>query len=344
VPWRLIPALGLVLLAASLPACQEEERRERERTVDLNDEPTVHGSTDSLPEVTLEAAAIPEGPARVAGSELPTDATVEHLRTAPAVRFRPSGRGELLFALELDAPVDALWIPETDADPDGWAHELAAWRVARCIGLDQVSPAARRDVTPGELRARLDPEFADLWDELEQRIRWGPHGAARGTAVLMVREARPSGLSRGRRLERWSRYLRQGVSPDEDRRRVHADLADLVLFDYLVAHPDRLDDGVLALPRLERLVLRDHRDAFAPEAEAAAREQMLNVEKLTEAWAEGLLTCDDRALSASLRDGEGGHLLSPEELVGLLDRRRTLVSHAAALVDAHGRDEVVVLP
>lgn len=336
-------ALSLTLAVAA--GCQGPERREQPSAPEPPD-PVTEARPHPAPSERPEPRLVSPGPGHVVGTDLSPDAILEHLRQAPAKRYRPVGRGELVFELELDAPVDALWVPRTAQEPHGWTRELAAWRIARCIGLDEVMPVARRDVTPEELRERLDPELADLWPEIEDRIAWDAGGAAPGAAVLLLRDVRPSGLGR-RRIERWKRSLLQGIEPDEDRRRVHADLADMLLFDYLIANPSRLDHGVDALSGLERLVLRDHRDAFGPLRAAdrdALREDVLGVEALTRPWAEGLARCDDARLSAVLRDGEGGHIVDPAELRSLIDRRRTLVSHVAALIDAHGPDEVVVLP
>ena len=309
-----------------------------------------------VPVVALAAAAFVPNAARaqeeLLGTDLPRRRVEETLETARATRFRPIGPRRLVFEMRMDAPFDAWFVPATHDDADGWRHEIAAYRVARCLGMDNVPPAVMREIARDEIVARLDPDFEDVHDALVARVRWDDRGMATGAVVFRPGDARPSGLDNPRRLERRIALLARRAAVDAGRERLVADLAHAMLFDYLIAYPARFEGAAVpGTPTGSRLFVTSHAGAFVSplpaEAEQALRARLTRVKKLAPAFVEGLTRCDDARLRAELGAGSPASaplLLDAHRTRALLDRRVTVVSWIVALRDAWGADTVLSLP
>lgn len=285
--------------------------------------------------------------ALVAVAQPAAEAIAQHLERAPIRRLRPLARGGRTLEMRLDAPVDAALVPATRDDPDGWRHEIAAHRIAACIGMDNVPVAVYRPLSRAELERTLDPDFADVSAELARVMRFDGD-AVPAAAVHRPADARPSGLGNWRVLERRLAMLRQRNEVTADRARQVGDLAHAILFDYLIANPSRYDGAPIpGTPNASRLYLVDHANAFAAplpeELHERVRERLHRVEKAGRWFAEGLLRCDERTLRAALSAGDPV-LLDAAELRGVLDRREALISLLVTLRDEHGEDAVFVLP
>ena len=71
--------------------------------------------------------------------------------------FRPVGTTSVSFQLQLEGPIDASFRPESRMQQRGWLYEIAAYRVAELLDLDDVPPAVATIVDRARLRRRLDP-------------------------------------------------------------------------------------------------------------------------------------------------------------------------------------------
>src|SRR5690606_24895642 len=66
------------------------------------------------------------------------------------------GTSSLTFQVDLGGPIDAAFKPEARIHPRGWLAEVAAYRLARELGLDGVPPAVLRTLDRGQLRRHLE--------------------------------------------------------------------------------------------------------------------------------------------------------------------------------------------
>ncbi len=334
---------ALAVLAVALSACSGEPRA---RTDAGREPPPAPAPGEHAPPAPGEPAPPAQPPepddrAGLLGTELAPARVRSLLASSPVKGLRPVGTRDVVIDMRLDGPVDARFVPATERDPDAWRREIAAYRVARCLGMDNVPPAVRRELSRDELLARLDPDFADVREDLISAIRWDGDAAV-GAAIYLPRDARPSGLTRGRRLARRFEDLSLGVDVDPDRRALLADLAHAVLFDYLVAHRGRFDGGAVpGVPSGARIYALGHADAFAwplPAAEhAELRDHLVRVEKLAPWFAQGLSRCDLEGAGVSA-------FLDEARLESLRDRRMALVTYVLALTAEHGERAVLSLP
>jgi len=171
------------------------------------------------------------------GAELDQDVILRYLGAARPVRFKPVGSTSIVYEMVLDGPINAAFKPTTSYRPGSAIAEVAAYRISRLLGMDNVPPAITRTMRRDEIRSRLHPDFADDWDDIERFTTWDEDGSCSGAAIYWVPEMRSLGLERDGRMRRWSRRLHQEVARiDPDEQALHGDLSRLVDLDYLVGN------------------------------------------------------------------------------------------------------------
>jgi len=282
----------------------------------------------------------------------------QSLRDAAPTRFKPVGTSSLVYQMRLAGTVDAAFRPRSRRHPRGHLAEVAAYRVARALGMENVPPAVLRRVSRQELRTHLHPDFRDAWDSLEAETLWDPDGTVLGAAVFWIPEMSELGVDAEPGLAAWTRVLQQagdGIPPGEDA--LHRDLARMVAFDYLIGNADRFSgsnaQGLVGPPR--RVFVRDHNLAFPgslrPERHRRIRGALLRTEKASRRFLEGLLELDGPRLRGILEVPAGevgaagsGLLLDEAQLDGVADRREALLSFFGALVDRHGAAAALPFP
>ncbi|MFW5925846.1 MAG: hypothetical protein ACOCV4_06745 [Myxococcota bacterium] len=350
--------------AAPAPAAVEgtperAERREAdpERAVPEQDEPARTGAAPGGGE--LDAAPSGRGaaplaaPRRVVGSDVAPDRLLDRLQTSAVRSVEPIGRTSMVFRLFFEDGTRGSFEPATRQHPRGHRAEVAAYRVSRLLGLDVVPPVITRRFSLTELRARLDPDFRDVWDEIERSMAPEADGFVPGAVIHWVSGARPLGLEREGARRQWGRWLsRRGTVP-ADRRALARDLSNMVAFDYLVGNTGRLGEGLaaaLGTPDGRRLFLRDHRRSFAsplpPVLHRKLADSLVGVERFSRRFVERLSKLAAGAIRAELaRDpghASGAPLLTDAQIAAMMDRREALLSHVGALIDARGADRVLV--
>lgn len=282
------------------------------------------------------------------------DALLEALRGTATRQFKPTGTSALVFRTRLRSEHSLAFKPRTRTHRDGWQREIAAYRIGRVIGLDNVSPATARNVPAWEIRDRIHPDFAggETWRDLYATLVPEPTDQVPGAAIYWVPELTDLGLDRGRGLAEWRAWLAQeGPSCPEDRRALCRDLSNMVVFDYLVANWDRFSGGnVQGLASTEvgpRVIVRDHDVTLASsiprELHDRIRERLGWTERFSRGVIDAVRRLDREAIEAALAT-EPAHatapLLTPAAIDGVLERRATLISYVGALVDRYGEDAV----
>jgi hypothetical protein len=244
--------------------------------------------------------------------------------------------------------------PRTRTHRDGWQREIAAYRIARLLGLTNVPPATARRIPAREIRERLQSDYAgpDTWRELYGVLVPEPNDEVPGAAIYWVPDMSDLGLDRGRELARWKTELTQaGPGCAEDRRALCRDLSNMLAFDYLIANWDRFSGGnVQGITTSEgpRVVVRDHDVALASSIPSEIHDRVRERLGWTERFSRGLVDSVrrlDRAAIVRALETEPEHatspLLSDAAIDALLERRETLLSYVGSLVDRYG-DEAVL--
>ncbi len=274
-------------------------------------------------------------------------------------QFKPVGTTSVVFRMQMRSDHTAAFKPRNRQHSSGYLKEVAAYRVGWMLGLDNIAPAVIRRVSLGEIRDRLHPRYDDeqTFDDLRQAMRSDSQGVP-GAAIYWVPDMHSQRLERGENLEIWRRWLTQGEAIPEDRIPIARDLSTMMLFDYLIANWDRFsggnmqglirDDDHREGPRGDRLFLRDHDLAFPSPLPEDVHERLLThmryAQKFSRAFVGRLQRLDRAALDAAL-SAEPTHaedpLLGPEQIGGVMERRRTLLSYVGALIDEFGEEAVL---
>ncbi len=267
-------------------------------------------------------------------------------------RLRQVGTTSVTLRSDLGDGMAAAFKPRTRSHPRGYANEIAAYRVARALGVDNVPPVIGRRMARLVMERRFDPRDDDEWEGIRGTILWDAPGVARGAAIYWIPRMRPSELATPAGLETATPWLAQSGELPPERARIAQDLSTMLAFDYLVANVDRFSGGNVSTDASgERLFVRDHNLAFVHplSAERYGRLQGLlsRVQRFSRAFVDRVGELDEARLRAALAEDPLGReqpLLSDAQLEGLLTRRRALLSYVAALIEVHGRERVLVWP
>ena len=301
--------------------------------------------------LTSGAGAQP-GPVFPGGDETQS-ALLARLLNDPITSLRPVGTTSVVLRVRSGDSTLAAFRPAATTHPRGHAHEIAAYRIAEHLGLDNVPPTVGRSIEAAELERKLEPGYAERWPGLRERILRDRDGLAEGSMTYWVPELRELGLDQGEALREWSGKLKQGARIESSGypRSLLRDLSNCVLFDYLIGNTDRFSGANLqGLPNRSRIFIRDHNLAFFIELSAQRRDRIRGAlqrsERFSRSAVQRLLSLTPATLEAALaRDplhSAASPLLTPAQVRALFARRSTLLSYLGALVDQYGRDAVLV--
>lgn len=311
-------------------------------------------------ESDVAADAVDVEPLVISGSPSFPPGTFDHDALLAALggtatrQFKPSGTSAIVFRTRLRSEHSLAFKPRTRTHRDGWQREIAAYRIGRVLGIDNVAPATARRVPAWEIRDRIHPDFggSETWRDLYATLLPEPNDEVPGAAIYWVPELTDLGLDRGRGLSEWRTWLAQeGPICPEDRRALCRDLSNMLVFDYLVANWDRFSggnvQGLASTPEGPRVIVRDHDVTLAgsipTELHDRIRERLGWTERFSRRVIGAVRRLDRDALEAALAT-EPSHaeapLLTPASIDGVLARRATLLSYVGALVDRYGEDVV----
>lgn len=292
-------------------------------------------------------------PAHFISLDVDDDAWIARMRTAQSTRFKPVGTSSLVFKATFTGGAEAAFRPRTRTHSRGWTSEVAAYRLARALGMDQVPPAVSRAFSRSELESHLHADFSEDWPALDEQMM-GRGDIVWGTLVYWVPGLRDLELDTPRGMASWSRWLAHDagvVSADEAS--LAGDLATMLCFDYLIANVDRWSGGNVRADRTgRRVVIRDHNLAFLSPLPRAQHERVIGhvrrVERFSRSFVLALRSLDESRLRASLAVdpavAAGTTLLDDAQIRALFDRREALLSRVAAHLDAYGEVAVLAFP
>ena len=232
--------------------------------------------------------------------------------------------------------------------PHGYKHEIAAYRIARLLGLDNVPPAIQRRVAWKEIRQRFHEDKLDQRDSVRRAVLWDEDGSAPGAAIYWVKGMRSVGHEN---ISRWARWLRDGEIPP-GKEALARDLSTMAVFDLLIGNWDRFSGGNLPSDSSrQRAILRDNDRAFSTPLLRRRYDALVaglsRTERFSRSVVERLTELDESALRREL-SSDPSHasdpLLSDAQIADVFDRRATILSHIAALIEERGEDRVLVFP
>lgn len=276
------------------------------------------------------------------------------LSTARPVSLRTVGTTSLVFKLDLEGSIDAAFKPASKRHPQGYRAEVAAFRIGRALGMDNVAPAVPRAFPRSQL---------DAWVPGFERAAFGKlaaeflesDGQVPGVAIYWIPEMYEMGIDTGDGIRQWRRWLsqRDPDGPSRDRSKlVAAQVSNMIAFDFLIGNWDRWSGANAQGDANEKhLFVRDHNVSFfepLPVTQLTKLAQRLReVERFSGAFVRQLKALDEQSLRAALTssDDPGGFTaLTESQIAGVLDRRKTLLSYLAALIDRFEEQNVLAFP
>jgi hypothetical protein len=285
-------------------------------------------------------------------SELGQDTILDNIENRVPRRFRQVGTTSVTLRLDLGAGMDAAFKPRTRSHPRGFLAEIAAYRVARLLGMDNVPPVVGRRIPRPLLEERLETEHPEDWEPIRQEILWDAPGIVRGAAVYWVPSMSRTELDGYPGLEAASAWLRVDTEIPERSQELARDLSTMLAFDYLIGNWDRFSGGNVSTDQEERrLFVRDHNLAFQvplPDARyARLRGDLERAQRFSRSFVVAVRAMNERTLRAALAEDplfEDGPILAPGQIDGVLARRRAFLSYVGALIAVHGADAVLAFP
>jgi hypothetical protein len=272
------------------------------------------------------------------------------LRAQRAVSAKPVGSSSLVFKLDLEGPIDAAWRPESRRNPHGHLAEIAAFRLASRLGLDNVAPVVPRSFALEELARLVRRTRPDAWERAQGEL--APRaGQVFGAAIYWIPALRELGLDTPRGMERFTGWLSQtGELPGDQT--LAGKISSMLAFDYLIANFDRFSGAnVQGDAAAQQLYLRDHNLAFREPFRALQHRRVIahlkRAQRFSRAFVAALKMLPEDGLSGVLADPQDPpdiEVLTNAQIEGVMERRRALLSYIAALIDQHGERNVLTFP
>ena len=294
------------------------------------------------------ASAELEPPPPFVGSNVDQDELLEVISTAKSRSFKPVGHSSVVLRMRTVAHVTAGLKVRSKAIEDGYRYEIAAYRISRLLGLDNVPPAVYRRVAWREVQNRFHEDKLDQRASIRRKVLWDDDGSAPAAAVYWVKGMKSIGLEK---RSTWESWLRDGEIP-ESRAALARDLSTMVVFDFLIGNWDRFSGGNLPIDSSrERAILRDNDRSFSNPLHERRYEILLDGLTRTSRFSKNLVRrlseLDEASLRAELAEDPSQAtqpLLNDAQIADFLERRATVLSYIAAMIEDRGEPQVLFFP
>lgn len=255
--------------------------------------------------------------------------------TADPVRAKSIGHTSYVLKLTLEGGRVVVYKPRSKL-PLGdhrYKGEIAAYRLATALGLDNVQPAMPRAFAADTLRAVVDG--------FDAKGRVDDDGMVRGALMPWLDTYRVLPLEEDAWRKQWEPWVLapHASIPDSERARA-ASISTMIVFDYLTANWDRWSGGNVAEDSATGKVLFvDNDGAFYEAPDPALLKRQLafvqRVARFSRRFVAALRGLDAATIGAALGDEYPGVPLVSARVVDGVDARRRAAIDA---IDARVRD------
>ncbi len=276
------------------------------------------------------------------GTERTHTEILDALTNTPTRGYRPVGTSSITFEVKLGAMRGA-FRPASRSHPRGHTAEIAAYRIARYLQMDNVPPVVARSVRIRRVRRQLT-RSPPGWER--RVIREG--NELPGAMIYWIEGMEDLDLED---RDDWQPWLVQGTEVPEEKRAMARDISNMLVLDFLIGNFDRFSGRNTARTRDgSRAFVRDHNQAFRP-LNARLLDRMLNrlmlAERFSERTVSRLRRLNPQSLDHALSE-EPTHqarpVLNEREMREVLDRAATVRTYIDALLEEHGRSAVLTFP
>jgi hypothetical protein len=286
----------------------------------------------------------PTVPVGIAGYALPRVQIERALREGEPRFFLPIGSSSAVLRMRVADDFAAVFRPKTRGQPHGAVAEVAVYRIAKALGMDQVPPAVPRAFPLSELSRRFTGGEG-RWVAIERGLVTETSGNVEGAAIAFETTLSALHLDDAERRAAWEAALTQSTPAPTARVALYADLSRMVVLDYLIGNTGRFTNPLRGPVDGSRVVLRNHDGALAfpvqANKDARLRAQLTRTERFSRSMIAGLVALDAATLEAALAEG-GAPLLDDATRATLLERRDTILSYVEAVADRYGADAALI--
>lgn len=277
----------------------------------------------ATPVARASASAVPSG--QDAGDAA---SAADPYLTGRPVRAKSVGHTSYALKLTLDNGSVALFKPRSQL-PLGdrrYRGEIAAYRLAEALGLDNVRRAIPRTFEASDLRPVAEGFDAKALVDADGRVR--------GALIPWLETYKVLPLEQPVWRARWEPWVldpRASVPADEKSRA--GAISTMIVFDHLTANWDRWSGGNVAEDSANGKVLFvDNDGAFYDPPDAASLKQQLalirRIVRFSRRFVAALRTLDASKLAGAIGDEAAGTPLLPQRVLDGVDARRRAVLEA----------------
>jgi hypothetical protein len=278
------------------------------------------------------------------------DFLIGRLRSQPIVRMKfNKGGSSLSFRVDLADGSRAAFKPAQTNLQTIPRKEVAAYRLNRLLGLGAVPPATPRMVSRADVLSHLHPETVPMLPRIRSETIFDPRGNTAGVMMYWVPVIKDSGLDTPEGIQQSTRWLTQGESIPEQKHALAAQLADLLVFDFVTSNPDRTSGGnMLTNADGSRLLFMDNTLSFfiEPQGNEKTRAALARAQRFSRRLYQALDRISEETLTRILAQASEGdyEILTKPEIRAVVSRRDYIKKYIDNLVSTFGTGEVLYFP
>jgi hypothetical protein len=274
--------------------------------------------------------------------------------TALPVRGKSIGHTSVVFKLSLDNGQIAAYKPRSHVGGERFHGEIAAYRLARAWGIDNVPPVIARSFSAAALRNSLDPKALDLFS---REVVAENDGSVRGALIPWISNLEFLPLETAKERARWGAWLDDADAGELDDcdASLAAQISTMILFDTMTGNWDRWSGGNIGVSRLgtrngcDKVLYIDNDGAFFDPVPAAALASEVALVKKMNRFSRSFVTklraISEADLQMAIGDEMPGKpLLSRSIALAFLARRKTVLANVDEKITANGEAATLSLP
>jgi hypothetical protein len=278
------------------------------------------------------------------------DFLIARMRSQPIVRMKFNrGGSSLSFRVDFADGSRAAFKPAQTNLQTIPRREVAAYRINRLLGLGAVAPATPRMISRADMFSHLHPETMPMLPRIRAETIFDPRGNTAGVMMHWIPVIKDSGLDSPEGIAQSTRWLTQGQTIPDEKHALAAQLADLLVFDFLISNPDRYSGGnMLTNEDGSRLLFMDNTLSFfiEPQGNEKNRVVLARCQRFSRRLVQALDRISEETLTAILAQASEGdfEILTKPEIRAVVSRRDYVQKYIDGLVATYGASEVFFFP
>ena len=276
------------------------------------------------------------------------DLLLDRMRTQSVTRIKLNhGGSSLSFRIDFADGSRAAWKPAQTNAQTVPRKEVAAYRLNRLLGLNAVPPAASRAITREDLFGLLHPDSMPALPRIRSETIIGPSGMIAGEASYWIPVIKDCEFDTPDGHLEMIGWLTQGEPVPFQYRSLAAQVAVMVVFDFLIANPDRRSGGNMKTSEDgSQLFFMDNTMSFFldPEGTEKNRQVFLKSQRFSRGLNLALGRVEIPTLRRLMREPDGTDVLTEAEIRAVVRRREFVQRTVASLIKQYGERNVLWFP